>query len=283
MEDYVYFVYLTINKVNGKMYIGQHKCRYEEQFTDGYLGSGSIIKQAVNKYGKDNFERIILEYAESPEELNELESKYVTEEIMQSPDFYNLKTGGDAHVVMSEEAKEKMSEAQTRLWKNPEHRKKMSERHRDCSGENNPMYGVRLCGERHYLFGKHLPNEIKQKISDTLKGKFAGERHPMWGKKHSNESIEKMRESHKGKQAWNKGRKWSEESKKKMSESHIGKLAGSSNPRARKVVQYTKDGVLVRCYDCIKDAINETGIMGICGVCRGVHSQAGGYVWRYAE
>lgn len=283
MEDYVFFVYVTINKVNGKMYIGQHKCKYEEQFTDGYLGSGSIIKQAVNKYGKENFERIILEYAESPEELNELESKYVTEEIMQSPDFYNLKTGGDAHVVMSEVAKEKMSEAQIRLWKNPEHRMKMSERHWDCSGENNPMYGVRICGEEHYLFGKHLDEDTKQKISNTLKGRFAGENHPMWGKKHSQETIEKIRKSHLGKTTWNKGKKWSEESKSKMSKSHIGKNMGKDNKRSRRVLQYTKDGVFVASYDTISEATKETGIMNISGVCRGVHSQAGGYIWRYAE
>lgn len=283
MDNRVFFVYLTINKVNGKMYIGQHTCKYEEQFTDGYLGSGILIKNAIDKYGKENFERLILEYAETAEELNELEAKYVTEDLLENENFYNLKTGGDAHVVMSEEAKKKMSEAGLKTWSNPEYKKMRSDTHWDCSGENNPMYGVRIAGEKHHQFGKHLSDDVKQKISNTLKGKITGEEHPMWGKKHSKESIEKMRQSHLGQSAWNKGKKWSDEAKKKMSQSHIGKLAGKESPHARKVLQYTKDGVLVASYDCIQDAVKATGILGVSGVCRGIHSHAGGYVWRYAE
>lgn len=49
VDEYVYFIYVTENKVNGKLYIGQHRCKYEEQFTDGYLGSGHAFTSALKK------------------------------------------------------------------------------------------------------------------------------------------------------------------------------------------------------------------------------------------
>jgi hypothetical protein len=50
-------IYKTINKINGKVYVGVH---YTSK-NDGYLGSGIKLLRAVNKYGSDNFERITLE------------------------------------------------------------------------------------------------------------------------------------------------------------------------------------------------------------------------------
>ena len=127
VEDYVYFIYVTENKVNGKLYIGQHHCRYSEQFTDGYFGSGTILLKAIKKYGAENFERIILEYADSPEELNVLEAKYVDEEVIKSDRFYNVKTGGKQCCLFSDETKKKISENQKGKVVSEESRRKMSE------------------------------------------------------------------------------------------------------------------------------------------------------------
>src|SRR3990167_1640174 len=40
--------------------------------------------------------------------------------------------------------------------------------------------------------------EVRQKVSKSLKGKFAGEKHPLWGKKHSLKARQKMSKSHTG-------------------------------------------------------------------------------------
>ena len=48
-----YIVYKTVNIENGNFYIGVHK-QYCEGF-DGYLGSGTGLKRAIKKYGKENF------------------------------------------------------------------------------------------------------------------------------------------------------------------------------------------------------------------------------------
>jgi hypothetical protein len=48
-------IYCTTNKINGKKYIGSHNKRKLN-----YLGSGTDLKQAIKKYGKENFTRQIL-------------------------------------------------------------------------------------------------------------------------------------------------------------------------------------------------------------------------------
>ncbi len=51
----------------------------------------------------------------------------------------------------------------------------------------------------------------------------------------------------------------------------------------RKVCQYTKEGNLIKTFNSIKEAYEETGIRGegIVKVCRGYRNTAGGYVWKY--
>lgn len=139
-DDYVYFVYLTTNKINGKQYIGQHRCKRSKMFTDGYLGSGVILTRAIKKYERENFERIILEYANSPDELNALEAKYANETILDNDNFYNLRTGGNQSVIYSEETKAKIKANHAR-----------------------PM------------LGKHFSKEHNQKISAARKGKIFSE------------------------------------------------------------------------------------------------------------
>lgn len=55
-----HLVYQTTNKLNNKIYIGVHSTK---NINDGYLGSGTALKKAVKKYGKQNFKRIILNFS----------------------------------------------------------------------------------------------------------------------------------------------------------------------------------------------------------------------------
>src|ERR1700742_1816752 len=84
------FIYVTTNTVNGKKYIG--KCESNKK---SYLGSGSLLKKAIKKYGRQNFIRDILAYGISREDLDDLEKYYIDYYGCQNSDlFYNIKEGG---------------------------------------------------------------------------------------------------------------------------------------------------------------------------------------------
>lgn len=72
-------------------YIGRHST---DNLNDGYLGSGTILKRAIKKYGKHNFEIIILDYYDSFEELVKEEEYIVTLEYCNNDDNYNIVPGG---------------------------------------------------------------------------------------------------------------------------------------------------------------------------------------------
>ena len=52
------YIYLTTNLVNGRKYIGK---RISPVFDIKYNGSGTLLKKAINKYGKENFKTEIIE------------------------------------------------------------------------------------------------------------------------------------------------------------------------------------------------------------------------------
>lgn len=101
-----FYVYLTTNQINGKKYIGQH---YGE-LNDSYLGSGTILKKAIIKFGRENFTKEILEICDDYESLNRAEEKWIAQyNAISSPNFYNIASGGlnsNPIAGMTEEAKQ---------------------------------------------------------------------------------------------------------------------------------------------------------------------------------
>lgn len=106
-------VYLTVNKVNRKIYIGVHETEDPNKF-DGYLGCGvniykpsSILhpktpfQSAVKKYGFDSFFRITLYICDSREEALKIERFLVNEQFICRPDTYNITLGGDVPPLLN--------------------------------------------------------------------------------------------------------------------------------------------------------------------------------------
>ena len=76
-------------------------------------------------------------------------------------------------------------------------------------------------------------------------------------------------------------------SKNKQSISMQGKpsLKGKEKQQSKPILQYTKDGVLIKKWDCVMDVEREIGLkhQNICHNALGKSSNCGGFVWRYIE
>ena len=86
-----YTIYKTTNIVNNKIYIGKHET---DNLDDGYLGSGTWLKNSINKYGSDKFIKEILYIFKTYKEMNDMESKIVDEDFIRRKDTYNIMPGG---------------------------------------------------------------------------------------------------------------------------------------------------------------------------------------------
>ena len=83
-----YTIYKVTNLINGKFYIGKH---ITSDLEDDYMGSGNLIKRAIEKYGIVNFSKEYLEILDSKAKMNLAEKIYVINDLEVS---YNLCPGG---------------------------------------------------------------------------------------------------------------------------------------------------------------------------------------------
>lgn len=83
-------VYVTTNLVTGKRYLGKHNGKNPE-----YLGSGLAIKAAIKKYGKSSFIREVVAEVATDQEAFSLEEELSKDwNVVEDPDWYNMKVGG---------------------------------------------------------------------------------------------------------------------------------------------------------------------------------------------
>lgn len=203
---------------NGKKYIGITSQIPERRWGNqgrGYKNQG-LIWNAILKFGWDNISHGILAEVDDIETAEYYEQYYIT--IYQADNRkygYNIKSGGRA-------AKgHKLS---------PEVVKKMSESRK---GENN------------WIYGKHLSEETKIKLSIAHKGKC------------DIEAIRKAAKERMGGKAYN----------------------------ARKVACFTRDGEYIKSFNSLADAGREYGIrpQDIYNCCNGRQLTTHGKRWKYAE
>jgi len=195
-------IYKVTNIVNGKIYIGQTiqtlKYRRNAHLIDK---RNCYFHNALSKYGKKNFEWVILEHCSSKEELDEMEFHYIKQYKSNFKQYgYNMTLGGEGTlgIKRSKEYRLKQSIAQSGKTVPIEVRKKIS---RSMMGSKNHFYGKKHSLETRQLIsiknkGKAHPQteEVKKKISQAKKGISR-----------SPETIRKMSENTLGDKHWRAG------------------------------------------------------------------------------
>lgn len=79
---------------DGRYYIGQHKIISYTTLDPTYWGSGVIVKDYLDSKGTIGLKREILQFGYSFDEMNLLEQKYITEDVLKDPLNTNLDNGG---------------------------------------------------------------------------------------------------------------------------------------------------------------------------------------------
>jgi len=160
-------IYKTTNLVNGKQYIGR-----DSHNNPKYLGSGTLIKKAIRRYGKENFKKEIIEECSSFEQMVEREEYWLNYyDAGNNPLFYNLQNLGKG-VEFTHETRKKIGEASRRRITTEETRKKISQ---ITKGSNNPMFGKRhsdLTKDliRKKRIGTRASEETRNKLSESRRG-----------------------------------------------------------------------------------------------------------------
>lgn len=160
-----YVVYVHINKINQKTYVGQ-TCNIQRRWRSNGIEyydynksdqDQNIFWKALQSYGWNNFDHIILKENLTLDEANYWEDYYIN--FYHSKYFengYNIRDAG-SRGSLSESTKQKLSNA--------------AKAKKSWQGDNNPRHLDPLYGERNGMYGKHHSEETKQKISQALKGK----------------------------------------------------------------------------------------------------------------
>lgn len=107
MNDYV--VYAHINKINGKIYIGQTRQQLSRRWVPSAYKGCTLFYRAIEKYGWDGFDHVVLKDNLSMVEADCYERYYITHyNSTDSQCGYNCDSGGSLYKKHSEETKEKI-------------------------------------------------------------------------------------------------------------------------------------------------------------------------------
>lgn len=160
MEIYndTYCVYVHINKIDGKKYVGQTCQKPERRWgkNGNNYKDNQYFYRAIQKYGWDNFEHEVIASNLTHEEADNFEKLLIDKLNLTNPNNgYNIDSGGNKNKRLSESTKLKLSEKHKGKKLSEEHKRKISDG----------------------LKGHDVPEEVKEKISKNQPN-FSGDKHP---------------------------------------------------------------------------------------------------------
>jgi len=190
-----YTVYKITNKLNNKFYIGMHKTI---DLQDGYMGSGKLIRAAIQKYGIKNFTKEILYIFDNEEDMKNKEKEIV----VLSEQSYNLCEGGKGGFSYINNHTDTTSRnrriAAARNYKDPDYIKKISKINKSNAATRKPNTyteeSLARIREQHKKANTPIAIEKRKETYKKI-GHQQGEKNSNYGKPRSEETKQKIRES----------------------------------------------------------------------------------------
>ena len=174
------YIYLIVNKIDGKTYVGKHKLYNKKWNEDDYMGSGTKLKPAQKKYGIENFEKFLITYTYSEEDACEKEKFWIAEYRRRGKAEYNIADGGDGGLIgtWTEERKKKASNSRKeffdsdagQVWR--KHKSESMKKYVEEHPEFREIAGASNIGRTGWSKGIPCHEETKKKISVCLKEYF---------------------------------------------------------------------------------------------------------------
>jgi group I intron endonuclease len=259
-------IYLTTNMINGKRYLGK-----DSKNDPNYLGSGTILKRAIEKYGKKHFKKEIIEECYTLTHLSEREEYWLNYyDAGNNSNFYNMhnhSVGTPSGIKnklfgtsLSKEHRTKISKGLMGRVQSEETRKKIKESN---IGKNK---------------GKLASSETRKKLSIAATGRC-----------HTEESKNKIRIKSVGNKS-RTGMSHSQETKNRISITQIGVKKNPESvyknflsQKKKPIVQYDINGNFLMEYDGVRLASRMTGIkrQALISALKDKTKTSGGFIWKY--
>ena len=161
-------IYKITNLSNGKIYIGK-----DTLSNKNYMGSGVLIRRAIEKYGIECFRKEVIYETDNYEDLSNSEKYWI--EFYKSDDrniVYNISKGGDGGDTMSNnpklnEIKDKISQSLKNREFSQEHREKLSKNHDSTKRKKGKSFEE--------IYGYQRSEEIKQNLKRS-RSKYKNEK-----------------------------------------------------------------------------------------------------------
>ena len=183
----MYFIYVIENLLDGKMYIGQTIDPARRR--RGHFSPSSkcpYISNAIQKYGIGNFDFRLLEECTTLEDANTQEKYWIKELASLAPHGYNLREGGDAGGLPSQETIEKIRLANTGKKQTEEQKEKRAASHRGRKNTPETIEKMSKAArnrppEKCSMFGKKHSVETKRRMSLSATKMYCKRGHPLDG------------------------------------------------------------------------------------------------------
>lgn len=159
-----YTIYETKNLITGRKYLGKHKTSNPD---DSYLGSGLKLKEAVKKYGKENFSKKVLFVFDNRKEMDDKEAELVTQEEVSNSEYYNMCLGGSGGFGM-------IGKTQSNYQKSVMSRKLKGVKKTEQHKANHHKSLMETLNDPNYIHpnkGVKRSEETRQKISQAVRNR----------------------------------------------------------------------------------------------------------------